>query len=60
MESTAVGLLAVGLSLFIAGDFLWLVRNTFKRPMDMRLTGGLVAVGVLLMGGGLLAFAVAH
>ena len=48
-----------GLALFIAGDVLWLARNTLSRPMDIRITGGLVAAGVLLMGAGLLSIVLA-
>ena len=47
-RSIPITLLVTGLALFALGDLLWLVRNTFKRPMDMRLTGGLVGVGVAL------------
>lgn len=50
-------LILTGLTLFVAGDLLWLMRNTFRRPMDIRVTGGLVAAGVLIMGAGLLVFA---
>jgi hypothetical protein len=57
MDSIALALLGSGLALFVAGDALWLVRNTFKRPMDMRITGGLVGAGVLLMAAGLAVLA---
>lgn len=50
-----LALFAVGLTLFVVGDVLWLVRNTFSRPMNLRLTGGLVVSGVILMGLGLAA-----
>ncbi|MDA1010883.1 MAG: hypothetical protein O2888_05350 [Chloroflexi bacterium] len=56
MHTAALGLLVTGMALFVTGDLLWLVRNTFNRRMDMRVTGGLVASGVLLMGAGLIAF----
>ncbi len=55
MDSIALALLVSGLALFVAGDALWLVRNTFKRPMSMRITGGLVGAGVLMMVAGLAA-----
>lgn len=42
-------LFIVGLTLFVMGDLLWLVRNTFNRPMNLRLTGGLVGSGILLL-----------
>lgn len=46
-----------GLAMFVVGDILWLVRNTFNRPMNLRLTGGLVIGGVVLLSFGLLGFA---
>lgn len=48
-------LFIIGIVLFVVGDLLWLVRNTFNRPMNMRLTGGLVGSGVLLISAGLVA-----
>jgi|GEM_PF-3695345 len=45
----------MGLVLFVVGDILWLVRNTFDRPMDVRVTGGLVGSGILLLSAGLVA-----
>lgn len=53
-------LLVSGLVLFVAGDVLWLVRNTFHRPMDLRVTGALVTIGVLLMGAGLVSIVVTN
>lgn len=47
-------LMLAGLALFVVGDVLWLLRNTFSRPMDMRVTGTLVFGGVGLMSLGLL------
>lgn len=49
MSNAPLILFLAGLALFVAGDALWLLRNTFKRPMNVRVTGGLVAGGVLLM-----------
>jgi hypothetical protein len=49
-------LILVGLALFLAGDVMWLARNTMSRPMDIRVTGSLVGLGVLVMGAGLLVF----
>jgi hypothetical protein len=46
-------LFVVGLLLFLVGDVLWLIRTTFNRPMSMRLTGGMVAVGIALISVGL-------
>jgi len=54
MDALTLPLMLTGLVLFVVGDVLWLVRNTFKRPMDVRVTGGLVGAGVLLMGAGLI------
>ncbi len=55
LDNVALILFAVGLALFVVGDVLWLVRNTFNRPMNTRLTGGLVGIGVLLICAGLIA-----
>jgi hypothetical protein len=52
-------LFILGLVLFVGGDVLWLLRNTFDRPMNLRVTGGLVFGGVALMSVGLLIWAVA-
>ena len=46
-----------GLALFIVGDVLWLLRNTFDRPMSVRVTGTLVGGGVAMISLGLLLFA---
>jgi hypothetical protein len=48
-------LFIAGLILFVVGDLLWLVRNTFNRPMNVRVTGGLVMSGVGLLCLGLIA-----
>ncbi len=48
-------LFGIGLVLFVVGDVLWLIRNTFNRPMNARVTGGLVGSGVLLLCVGLIA-----
>ena len=55
LDNLPLVLFAVGLALFVIGDVLWLVRNTFNRPMNTRLTGGLVGVGVVLICAGLVA-----
>ena len=49
LDNLPLILFVVGLVLFATGDLLWLVRNTFNRPMNMRLTGGLVGTGVVLL-----------
>ncbi|MCK9485911.1 MAG: hypothetical protein M0R73_04305 [Dehalococcoidia bacterium] len=54
MDTLTLALFLVGLALFIVGDVLWLLRNTFDRPMNVRVTGGLVASGVALISLGLL------
>ncbi len=59
MDGITPWLLVSGIVLFVAGDLLWLVRNTFQRPMDIRLTGSLVALGVMLIGAGLVSLVVA-
>ena len=48
-------LFGIGIVLFVIGDVLWLVRNTFDRPMNVRVTGGLVGSGILLLSAGLIA-----
>jgi hypothetical protein len=55
LDNLPLILFGIGLVLFVAGDLLWLVRNTFNRPMNTRLTGGLVGAGVLLLCVGLIA-----
>lgn len=55
LENLPLILFAIGLALFVVGDVLWLVRNTFNRPMNTRLTGSLVGSGVLLICIGLIA-----
>lgn len=56
MDTLALALFIGGLILFVIGDVLWLLRNTFNRPMNLRITGGLVGSGVLLICLGLIAF----
>ena len=55
LDNAALILFIVGLALFALGDLLWLVRNTFDRPMNLRVTGGLVGSGILLLSLGLVA-----
>jgi hypothetical protein len=55
LDNLPLILFAIGLALFVVGDVLWLVRNTFNRPMNMRLTGVLVGAGILLICVGLIA-----
>lgn len=55
LDNLPLILFAIGLALFVIGDVLWLIRNTFNRPMNTRLTGGLVGTGVLLICIGLVA-----
>jgi len=58
MNDTApLVLFIAGVVLFVLGDILWLVRNTFSRPMNLRLSGGMVAVGIALISIGLVWFA---
>ncbi len=58
-DNLTLVLFLVGFALFAIGDVLWLVRNTFSRPMDVRVTGGLVVTGIVLMTVGLARWAVA-
>ena len=55
LDNLPLILFAIGLALFVVCDVLWLVRNTFNRPMNTRLTGSLVGSGVLLICIGLIA-----
>ena len=55
LDNAALILFIVGLVLFALGDLLWLVRNTLDRPMNLRVTGGLVGTGILLLSLGLVA-----
>ncbi len=55
LDNVPLILFGVGLVLFVIGDVLWLTRNTFNRPMNVRVTGGFVASGVLLLCVGLIA-----
>jgi hypothetical protein len=56
-DQLTIILVVTGLVLFVGGDLLWLVRNTFSRPMNLRVTGGLIIAGIALMSLGLLRFA---
>lgn len=55
-ENLTLILFLAGLAMFVVGDLLWLVRNTFDRPMHIRVTGGLIAAGMLLITIGLVRF----
>lgn len=55
LEHLPLVLFGIGLVLFVVGDVLWLIRNTFDRPMNIRVTGGLVGSGILLLSAGLVA-----
>jgi predicted acyltransferase len=58
MNDTApLVLFIAGVVLFVLGDILWLIRNTFSRPMNLRLSGGMVGVGIALISIGLGWFA---
>ncbi len=48
-----------GTVLLVAGLFTWMVGSARERPMSLRWTVGPVAVGVLLIGVGILGWAVA-
>lgn len=48
-----------GTVLLVAGLFTWVVASARERPMSLRWTVGPVAVGVLLIGLGILGWAVA-
>ncbi len=52
-DTLTLALLICGIVLFLAGDILWLARVTMSRPMNLRVTGGLVGAGVLLIALGL-------
>jgi len=55
LDNVPLILFGVGIVLFVIGDVLWLIRNTLSRPMNMRVTGGFVGAGVLLLCLGLIA-----
>lgn len=57
-ENLTLILFLAGLAMFVVGDLLWLVRNTFNRPMHIRVTGGLIAAGMLLITIGLVRFGI--
>ncbi len=48
-----------GTVLLVAGLLTWMVVSARERPMSLRWTVGPVAVGVLLIGVGILGWAVA-
>lgn len=56
-DAIVLVLFVVGLAMFVIGDLLWLLRNTFNRPMNLRVTGTLVGGGVALLSVGLLTWA---
>lgn len=58
IETVPLLLFLGGLALFVAGDVLWLLRNTFNRPMNLRLTGGLVGGGIAAISMGLAWWAI--
>lgn len=57
-DTITLWLFLAGLALFVTGDLLWLLRNTFNRPMQMRVTGALIGAGIVLLTIGLALFAV--
>ncbi len=57
-DTITLWLFLAGLALFVTGDLLWLLRNTFNRPMQMRVTGALIGAGIVLLTIGLAMFAV--
>ena len=54
IDGLTLALLVSGLVLFVVGDILWFARHMRDRSMDLRMTGGLVGAGVLLIGIGML------
>jgi hypothetical protein len=48
-----------GMALLVAGLLTWMVGSARERPMSLRWTVGPVAVGVILIGVGILGWAVA-
>lgn len=48
-----------GMALLVAGLLTWMVGSARERPMSLRWTVGPVAAGVLLIGLGILGWAVA-
>lgn len=58
MDNVPIWLFGVGIALFVIGDLLWLMRNTLNRPMNLKLTGTLVGVGVACLTTGLVMWAV--
>lgn len=53
-DGLTLTLFVAGLVLFVAGDVLWFARHMRDRPMSIRVTGGLIGAGVLLIGLGML------
>jgi len=58
LDHIPLTLFIIGIVLFAIGDLLWLVRNTFDRPMNIRVTGGFVGSGIVLLSLGLIALVV--
>ena len=58
MHTLRLVLVLAGLALFVAGDALWLMRQTLNRPMNVRVTGGLVGAGIALVAAAILLFVV--
>lgn len=57
MKTLALALIIPGVVLFAAGDLIWLVRNTFSRPLPMRTAGALIILGIAFIGAGLVSAA---
>lgn len=48
-DALMLSLVLAGLALFIAGDVTWLIARQRRRPIDLRVTGTLIAAGVGLV-----------
>jgi hypothetical protein len=59
MADLALPFVLAGLALFIGGGLVWFGLSTFNRPLPLRLAGGMIAGGAVLIGTGVLAWAVA-
>jgi len=46
--TVSLALAVAGLALFVAGDAIWLRDRRRGQPLDLRLTGTLIGLGVLL------------
>ena len=57
MHTLRLVLAVTGIALFVAGDLAWLLRQTFDRPISMRVSGTLLGSGVVLFAIALLFFA---